>query len=170
MEQIQAIPQPVIGMVQGMATAAGCQLAATCDLVVAAESATFATPGVKIGLFCTTPMIALSRAVGRKKALEMLLTGEPLSAKDALLHGLVNKVAPDESLEAETLALAKKIAEAPFEVVSGGKRAFYDQIEQTQKTAYRYAQEVMPIATCAEAAREGIQAFLDKRPPKWIKG
>ena len=92
MEQIQAIPQPVIGMVQGMATAAGCQLAATCDLVVAAETATFATPGVKIGLFCTTPMIALSRAVGRKKALEMLLTGEPLSAKDALIHGLVNKV------------------------------------------------------------------------------
>jgi enoyl-CoA hydratase/carnithine racemase len=167
METIQGIPQPVIAQVQGIATAAGCQLAATCDLVVAAETARFATPGVKIGLFCSTPMVALSRAVGRKKALEMLLTGEPISADDALRHGLVNRVVPADRLEAETRALAERIADASPFVVSLGKNAFYRQIDLPQGLAYDYAKEVMSLNALAADAQEGMCAFLEKRKPDW---
>lgn len=170
METIQAIPQPVIAQVQGMATAAGCQLAATCDLVVAAASARFATPGVKIGLFCSTPMVALSRAVGRKKALEMLLTGEPISAQEALVHGLVSRVVPDEELEAQTWQLAQKIASASPYVVALGKQAFYRQLELPQEHAYAYTKEVMALNSLAEDAQEGMCAFLEKRPPVWKDG
>jgi enoyl-CoA hydratase/carnithine racemase len=170
MERIQGIPQPVIAMVQGLATAAGCQLAASCDLVIAGESAKFATPGVRIGYFCVTPMVALTRSVGHKKAMEMLLTGEPLAAQDALVLGLVNRVVPDAQLRDETMALARSIAETPLAVLAEGKRAFYHQIEQDQGTAYRYAQEVMAAAALSEEAQEGIRAFKEKRRPRWKTG
>ena len=167
METIQAIPQPVIARVHGVATAAGCQLAATCDLVVAAEEARFATPGVKIGLFCSTPMVALSRAVGQKKAMEMLLTGDFISAEEALAEGLVNKVVPSEELEAETEKLAGKIAEASPLVVGVGKQAFYRQIEMPVEQAYAYTKEVMSFNASFADAQEGICAFLEKRKPDW---
>jgi enoyl-CoA hydratase/carnithine racemase len=167
MGTIQSIPQPVIAQVQGIATAAGCQLAATCDLVVAAEDARFATPGVKIGLFCSTPMVALSRAVGRKKALEMLLTGEPLSAREAREAGLVNRVVPAPELAAETMALAAKIAASSSYVVGLGKGAFYQQIEMPQPLAYTYTKEVMALNATAADAQEGMGAFLEKRAPHW---
>jgi enoyl-CoA hydratase/carnithine racemase len=167
METIQSIPQPVIAQVHGIATAAGCQLAATCDLVVASENARFATPGVKIGLFCSTPMVALSRAVGQKKAMEMLLTGEFVSAEEALAEGLVNKVVPAEELEAETRKLAEKAAEASPLVVGVGKQAFYRQLEMPTEQAYAYTKEVMSFNASFTDAQEGICAFLEKRQPKW---
>lgn len=167
MEKIQAIPQPVIAQVHGIATAAGCQLVATCDLAVAAADARFATPGVKIGLFCSTPMVALTRAVGRKKSMEMLLTGEPISAEEALAVGLINKVVPAESLEAETMALAKKIEKASSFTIGIGKQAFYRQLEMPQHLAYSYAKEVMSLNAKALDAQEGICAFLEKRTPAW---
>jgi enoyl-CoA hydratase/carnithine racemase len=167
METIQSIPQPVIAQVHGIATAAGCQLAATCDLVVASEDAHFATPGVKIGLFCSTPMVALSRAVGQKKAVEMLLTGEFVSAEEALAEGLVNKVVPTENLEAETRKLAEKIAEASPLVVAVGKQAFYRQLEMPTGQAYAYTKEVMSFNATFADAQEGICAFLEKRKPEW---
>ena len=167
METIQSIPQPVIAQVHGIATAAGCQLAATCDLVVASEDARFATPGVKIGLFCSTPMVALSRAVGQKKAMEMLLTGEFVSAEEALAEGLVNKVVPAEELEAETRKLAEKAAEASPLVVGVGKQAFYRQLEMPTEQAYAYTKEVMSFNASFTDAQEGICAFLEKRQPKW---
>ncbi|MEJ7870869.1 MAG: enoyl-CoA hydratase [Rubrobacteraceae bacterium] len=167
MQTIQAIPQPVIAQVHGVATAAGCQLAATCDLVVAAEQASFATPGVKIGLFCSTPMVALSRAVGQKKAMEMLLTGEFISAEEARAEGLVNRVVPAGELEAETRALAEKIAEASPLVVGVGKQAFYRQLEMTTDQAYAYTKEVMSFNATFADAQEGICAFLEKRNPEW---
>jgi enoyl-CoA hydratase/carnithine racemase len=167
METIQRIPQPVIAQVQGMATAAGCQLAATCDLVVAAREARFATPGVKIGLFCSTPMVALSRAVGRKKALEMLLTGEPISAVEAQAAGLVNRVVSAEELVEATRTLAEQIAAASHYVVGIGKQAFYQQIDLAQHQAYRYAREVMAFNATAADAQEGMGAFLEKRAPQW---
>jgi enoyl-CoA hydratase/carnithine racemase len=167
METIQSIPQPVIAQVHGIATAAGCQLAATCDLVVASEDARFATPGVKIGLFCSTPMVALSRAVGQKKAMEMLLTGEFVSAEEALAEGLVNKVVPAEELEAETRKLAEKTAEASPLVVGVGKQAFYRQLEMPTEQAYAYTKEVMSFNASFADAQEGICAFLEKRQPKW---
>jgi enoyl-CoA hydratase/carnithine racemase len=167
METIQAIPQPVIAQVHDVATAAGCQLAATCDLVIASEDARFATPGVKIGLFCSTPMVALSRAVGQKKAMEMLLTGEFISAEEALAEGLVNKVVPAEDLEAETRALAEKIAEASPLVVGVGKGAFYRQLEMPTEQAYAYTKEVMSFNATFADAQEGICAFLEKRKPEW---
>jgi enoyl-CoA hydratase/carnithine racemase len=167
METIQSIPQPVIAQVHGIATAAGCQLAATCDLVVASEDARFATPGVKIGLFCSTPMVALSRAVGQKKAMEMLLTGEFVSAEEALAEGLVNKVVPAEELEAETRKLAEKIAEASPLVVGIGKQAFYRQLEMPSEQAYAYTKEVMSFNASFADAQEGICAFLEKRKPEW---
>jgi len=170
MDTIQSIPQPVIAQVHGVATAAGCQLAATCDVVVAGASAQFATPGVKIGLFCSTPMVALSRAVGRKKAMEMLLTGEPISAQEALVHGLVSRVVPDEELEAETRRLAHKIAQASPYVVALGKQAFYRQIELPQQHAYAYTKEVMTLNSLAADAQEGMGAFLEKRAPVWKRG
>ena len=167
METIQSLPQPVIAQVHGVATAAGCQLAATCDLVVASEDARFATPGVRIGLFCSTPMVALSRAVGQKKAMEMLLTGEFISAEEALAEGLVNKVVPVEELEAKTHALAEKIAEASPFVVGVGKGAFYRQLQMPTEQAYSYTKEVMSFNATFADAQEGICAFLEKRQPKW---
>ena len=167
MAKLQSIPQPVIAEVQGMATAAGCQLVAACDLAIAAEEATFATPGVRIGLFCSTPMVALSRAVGRKRALEMLLTGEAIDAPTAADWGLVNRVVPAEHLRAETVMLARRIAEASDRVVELGKNAFYTQIDLDQAKAYAYAQEVMSTNAVAFDAQEGISAFLEKRAPCW---
>jgi enoyl-CoA hydratase/carnithine racemase len=167
MARLQSIPQPVIAEVQGMATAAGCQLVATCDLAIAAEEARFTTPGVRIGLFCTTPMVALSRAVGRKRALEMLLTGEAIDAQTAADWGLVNRVVPADQLRAETVRLARRIAEASDMVVAMGKSAFYAQIDLEQPKAYAYAQEVMSRNAVACDAQEGISAFLGKRAPSW---
>jgi enoyl-CoA hydratase/carnithine racemase len=167
METIQAIPQPVIAQIHGVATAAGCQLAATCDLVVASEDTCFATPGVKIGLFCSTPMVALSRAIGQKKAMQMLLTGEFISADEALAEGLVNEVVPTGELEAETRALAEKIAEASPLVVGVGKVAFYKQLEMPVEQAYAYTREVMSFNATFADAQEGMCAFLEKRKPEW---
>ena len=167
METVQAIPQPVIAKVHGGATAAGCQLAATCDLVVAAGEARFATPGVKIGLFCSTPMVALSRAIGQKKAMEMLLTGDFISAQEALAEGLVNKVVAAEDLEEETRKLAEKITEASLLVVGVGKQAFYRQIEMPVEQAYAYTKEVMSFNASFADAQEGMCAFLEKRKPEW---
>jgi enoyl-CoA hydratase/carnithine racemase len=167
MLKIQSIPQPVIAEVQGVATAAGCQLVATCDLAVAAEEAMFATPGVRIGLFCTTPMVALTRAVGRKRALQMLLTGQLVDARSAAEWGLINQVVPAAELQAATLNLASKIAEASPLVVGIGKQAFYTQIDLDQPKAYGYAKEVMSMNALAADAQEGITAFLEKRPPCW---
>jgi enoyl-CoA hydratase/carnithine racemase len=167
METVQAIPQPVIAKVHGVATAAGCQLAATCDLIVAAEEARFATPGVKIGLFCSTPMVALSRAVGQKKSMEMLLTGDFISAEDALAEGLVNRVVPAEELEAETRKLAEKIVDASPLVVGVGKQAFYRQIEMPVEQAYAYTKEIMSFNASFADAQEGMCAFLEKRKPEW---
>jgi enoyl-CoA hydratase/carnithine racemase len=167
MLKIQAIPQPVIAQVQGIATAAGCQLVATCDLAVCSSEATFATPGVKNGLFCSTPMVALTRAVGRKRAMEMLLTGKSIDAASAAAWGLVNRVVPPAGLEAETRKLACQIAEASPLTISTGKQAYYAQIELDQPRAYAYAKEVMSTNATAFDAQEGITAFLEKRPACW---
>jgi enoyl-CoA hydratase/carnithine racemase len=167
MTKLQSIPQPVIAEVQGIATAAGCQLVATCDLAIAAEEAAFATPGVKIGLFCTTPMVALSRAVGRKRALEMLLTGEPIDAHRAAEWGLVNRVVALGQLRAETRQLADRIAAASELVVALGKQAYYTQVDLDQPKAYAYAKEVMSLNSLAHDAQEGIASFLEKRTPCW---
>lgn len=167
MTLIQRIPQPVIAEVQGMATAAGCQLVATCDLAVAAESAKFATPGVRIGLFCSTPMVALTRAVGRKRALEMLLTGVPIDAATAADWGLVNRVVAASELRTTTETLARQIAEASSMTIGIGKQAFYSQIDLDQAKAYDYTKEVMSLNAMAADAQEGICAFLEKRTPQW---
>jgi enoyl-CoA hydratase/carnithine racemase len=167
MTRIQSIPQPVIAEVQGLATAAGCQLVATCDLAVAAEDARFATPGVRIGLFCTTPMVALSRAVGRKRALQMLLTGDQIDARTAADWGLVNSVVPAGELRAETRQLAARIAEASPVTLAIGKQAFYSQIDLDQPKAYAYAKEIMTMNSMAADAQEGISAFLGKRAACW---
>ena len=167
MQKIQAIPQPVVAAVQGIATAAGCQLVATCDMAIAAEDAVFATPGVKIGLFCTTPMVALTRAVGRKRALEMLLTGRPVDAPTAAAWGLINRAVPAAELEGEARKLALQCAEASSFTVALGKQAFYAQIELDQARAYAYAKEVMTMNALAEDAQEGMAAFLEKRSPCW---
>ncbi|HVP43970.1 MAG TPA: enoyl-CoA hydratase [Terriglobales bacterium] len=167
MTTIQSIPQPVIAEVQGMATAAGCQLVASCDLAIAVEEASFATPGVRIGLFCTTPMVALSRAVGRKRALQMLMTGEPISAATAAEWGLINSVVPAARLREETRKLACHIAQASPLTVALGKQAYYSQIDLDQPKAYAYAKEVMSMNSLAQDAQEGISAFLQKRPACW---
>jgi len=167
MLKIQAIPQPVIAEVQGVATAAGCQLVAACDLAIAAEEAWFATPGVKIGLFCTTPMVALTRAIGSKRALRMLLTGDPVDARTAAEWGLINEVVPAAELVAATRELAAKVAEASSLVVAIGKQAFYTQIDMDTPKAYAYAKEVMSLNAMAADAQEGIGAFLGKRAPCW---
>ena len=167
MEKIQRLPQPVIAQVHGVATAAGCQLVAACDLAVADEDTLFGTPGVKIGLFCTTPGVPLVRAVGRKRALEMLLTGRMISAQEAEQYGLVNKVVPGDQLAAETRTLAKKIAEASALTLSIGKEAFYTQVNLADFQAYDYAKRVIVTNLFAEDAREGLSAFLEKRKPTW---
>jgi enoyl-CoA hydratase/carnithine racemase len=167
MTKIQSVPQPVIAQVQGIATAAGCQLVATCDLAIASDQAAFATPGVKIGLFCTTPMVALSRAIGRKRAMEMLLTGKLVDAATAAEWGLVNRVVPAAELESATRELACKIAEASSFTVGLGKQAYYAQIDLDQPKAYAYAKEVMTLNSLAHDAQEGISAFLEKRVACW---
>lgn len=168
MEKIQSIPQPVIAEVQGVATAAGCQLVATCDLAISVEEASFATPGVRIGLFCTTPMVALSRAIGRKRALEMLMTGDMVPAATAAEWGLVNKVVPAVRLRGETRALALRIAQASPVTLAIGKQAYYTQIDLDQPKAYAYAKEIMTMNSLAADAQEGISAFLEKRPACWV--
>jgi enoyl-CoA hydratase/carnithine racemase len=167
METIQTIPQPVIAEVAGIATAAGCQLVATCDLAVASTGATFATPGVKIGLFCTTPMVALTRSIGRKRAMEMLLTGRPIDAATAADWGLVNAVVEPDRLAAATHELARGIASSAGFVVGLGKAAFYAQIDLDQPKAYAYAKEVMSMNALAADAQEGMDAFVSKRAPAW---
>lgn len=167
MARIVETPQPVIAEVARVATAAGCQLVAACDLAVASTQASFATPGVRIGLFCSTPMVALTRAIGRKRAMEMLVTGDPIDAKTALDWGLVNRVVSPERLHAAALELAGKIASASRAVVGIGKAAFYAQIDLDQASAYRYTKDVMTRNALEPDAREGIAAFLEKRAPKW---
>ncbi len=167
MHAVQSIPQPVIARVHGIATAAGCQLVATCDLAIAGESAKFATPGVKIGLFCSTPMVALSRAIGRKRAMEMLLSGQPIDAHTAAEWGLVNRVVAASDLVSETRKLAMLIADASSLTVGIGKQAFYAQIDLDQAKAYDYTKEVMSQNAMAADAQEGIGAFLEKRKPVW---
>jgi enoyl-CoA hydratase/carnithine racemase len=167
---IVRLPQPVIARVQGIATAAGCQLVASCDLAVAAASARFATPGVNIGLFCSTPMVALSRNVARKHAMEMLLTGEMIGAEDAQRFGLVNRVVPDAQLEEATRALAETIAAKSGHVLRIGKEAFYRQLELGVEDAYAYTSRVMTENMMARDAEEGIGAFLEKRKPEWREG
>jgi enoyl-CoA hydratase/carnithine racemase len=167
MTKIQSIAQPVIAQVQGIATAAGCQLVATCDLAIASSEAKFATPGVTNGLFCSTPMVALTRAVGRKRAMEMLLTARMIDAEMAADWGLVNRVVAPEALAEETRKLACDIAGRSSLTVAIGKQAFYSQIELDQPRAYAYAKEVMSMNAAAYDAQEGITAFLEKRSPCW---
>jgi enoyl-CoA hydratase/carnithine racemase len=167
MQAIIRLPKPVIARVHGVATAAGCQLVASCDLVVASEDARFATPGVNIGLFCSTPMVALSRAVPTKHAMEMLLTGDMMPAVRAREIGLVNRVVPPAALEAEAMALARQIAAKSPLTLKIGKEAFYRQAEMDLASAYAYASEVMTRNMMAADAAEGIDAFLEKRQPHW---
>jgi enoyl-CoA hydratase/carnithine racemase len=167
MQAIVHLPKPVVAAVQGVATAAGCQLVASCDLAVASEAATFATPGVDIGLFCSTPMVALTRNVPRKQAMEMLLTGEPVAAATALSIGLVNRVVPAGTEREAAIALAQKVALKSAYTVKLGKAAFYRQAEMSLADAYRYAAEVMTENMMARDAEEGIGAFIEKREPKW---
>ena len=167
MDTVQRVPQPVIAAVQGVATAAGCQLVATCDLAIASEQASFATPGVKIGLFCSTPMVAVSRNIGRKRALEMLLTGKPIDAHTAADWGLVNRVVQAEELDAAALELAHQVSSASPLTLRIGKHAFYRQIDASQEEAYRLMSETMSENAMTCDAQEGMSAFLEKRQPTW---
>ncbi len=167
METIHRVPQPVIAKVHGIATAAGCQLVAACDLAVATEDALFATPGVKIGLFCSTPMVPLSRAIGRKRALEMLLTGNPIPAAKALEWGLVNRVVPAAQLDETVDELVAAISRSSPFTVKLGKETFYEQVDLDERQAYDLTKTVMAMNSSANDAQEGICAFLDKRPPNW---
>jgi enoyl-CoA hydratase/carnithine racemase len=167
MQQIVNLPQPIIAAVQGMATAAGCQLVASCDLAVASRQARFATPGVDIGLFCSTPMVALSRNVSRKHAMEMLLTGDAASADDAYRIGLINRVVDSGTEREEAFAFARNIADKSSHVVRIGKEGFYRQADMNLADAYRYVSEVMVENLMAHDAEEGLKAFIDKREPKW---
>jgi enoyl-CoA hydratase/carnithine racemase len=167
MQTVHEVPQPVLAKVHGIATAAGCQLVAACDLVVAAEGTRFATPGVKIGLFCSTPMVPVSRAVGRKRAMEMLLTGEPIDADTALDWGLVNRVVPSDDLEAAVVELVQAILRSSAYTVATGKRAFYSQVDRAEDDAYEHCELVMTENALAHDAQEGMTAFLEKREPVW---
>jgi enoyl-CoA hydratase/carnithine racemase len=167
MQAVVHLPKPVVAAVQGIATAAGCQLVASCDLAVASDAAGFATPGVDIGLFCSTPMVALSRNVPRKQAMEMLLTGEPISAETAREIGLINHVVPAGTERDAAIALAQKVALKSAYTIKLGKEAFYRQAEMSLTEAYRYAAEVMTENMMARDAEEGIGAFIEKREPKW---
>ena len=167
MEAIRLLPKPVIAQVQGLATAAGCQLVATCDIAVAADTAAFATPGVQIGLFCTTPGVAVARSIMPKKAMEMLLTGQPIPAQEALDFGLISRIVPAEELETHTMQLARQIAAASAHTLALGKAAFYRQVEMNRPDAYRFAGKIMVDNLLAADAHEGITAFLEKRPPVW---
>jgi enoyl-CoA hydratase/carnithine racemase len=167
MATIHKVPQPVIAQVEGIATAAGCQLVAACDLAVAAQDARFATPGVKIGLFCSTPMVPLSRAIGRKRAMDMLLTGRPIDAETALAWGLVNRVVPAEALKGEVDSLVEAVARTSPLTVGIGKEAFYAQIDMDEPSAYDLTKAVMVMNAGADDAQEGMSAFLEKRQPSW---
>jgi enoyl-CoA hydratase/carnithine racemase len=167
METIKELPQPVIAKVHGIATAAGCQLVAACDLAVAADGTRFATPGVKIGLFCSTPMVPVSRAIGRKRAMQMLLTGEPIDALTARDWGLVNQVFPADELDAAVAKLVESIARSSGYTVATGKHAFYAQVDRPEHEAYEHCQVVMTANALAADAQEGMSAFLEKRPPAW---
>lgn len=167
MQAVVSQPQPVIAAVEGVATAAGCQLVASCDLAIAGEAATFCTPGVDIGLFCSTPAVALARNVGRKHAMEMLLTGAFVPARDALAMGLVNRVVPAGGARDAALALARKIAEKPAATIRSGKQTFNAQLARPLPEAYDIAARAMVEAMLAPDAKEGIGAFIDKRAPKW---
>jgi enoyl-CoA hydratase/carnithine racemase len=167
MMTITDLPQPVIAKVHGLATAAGCQLVATCDLAVASTAATFATPGVNIGAFCATPSVALGRVVGRKQAMEMLLTGEPVSAERAHAIGLVNRVVPPESLGAAVATLATLIASKSAAAITTGKQVFYRQLELPLGEAYRLAGHAIACDFFTEDGKEGLDAFLGKRAPRW---
>uniref|UniRef100_A0A674HC19 Enoyl-CoA hydratase domain-containing protein 3, mitochondrial n=1 Tax=Taeniopygia guttata TaxID=59729 RepID=A0A674HC19_TAEGU len=167
MTLIQKLPVPVIAKVNGLATAAGCQLVASCDIAVASEKSQFATPGVNIGLFCSTPAVALGRSLPRKVALEMLFTGEPLSAHEALMHGLVSKVVPEDKLEEETMKISQKICESSKSVLALGKATFYRQITQDLDTAYKITTKVMVDNLTLRDGQEGIEAFVQKRKPVW---
>jgi enoyl-CoA hydratase/carnithine racemase len=167
MQAIVTHPRPVIAEVQGVATAAGCQLVASCDLAIAASTAKFATPGVNIGLFCSTPMVALSRNVPRKAAMAMLLTGDMVSAEDAVQLGLINRAVSPDTLRTETNALAAKIAAKPYATIRTGKHAFYQQLEMPMAAAYDYAAKVMADNMMHAESQEGIGAFLEKRHPNW---
>ena len=167
MEAIRLLPQPVIAQVQGLATAAGCQLVATCDLAVASEDSGFCTPGVQIGLFCSTPAVALSRAVNPKQAMEMLLTGIPITAQTAMDWGLINRVVPEDQLEDSVMQLAWHIAKASSYTLAVGKQAFYRQLQVDRPAAYDMAQRTMVENLLTYDAQEGITAFLEKREPEW---
>ena len=167
MKKIVALPQPVIAKVQGMATAAGCQLVATCDLAIAAEHCRFAVSGVNLGLFCSTPAVALSRNVSRKRAMKMLLTGEFIDAETALEYGLVNQLSTDEKLDQDVLALANNIAGKPPKVVQLGKKLFYQQLDQDLDQAYCDATDAISGNMMLDETREGIDAFIEKRKPNW---
>lgn len=167
MLRLQQLPQPVLAQVHGIATAAGCQLVAACDLAIAETGARFATPGVKVGLFCTTPMIPLVRLIGRRRAMEMLLTGRFVSAQEAEHFGLVNRLAPADQLAEETRKWALELAQFSRFTLALGKRAFYEQIDLDETSAYNYAKEVISINCMAEDAQEGMGAFLEKRKPQW---
>ncbi|HVF33648.1 MAG TPA: enoyl-CoA hydratase [Acidimicrobiales bacterium] len=167
MEALHRAPQPVIAKVRGVATAAGCQLVAACDLAVVEEGARFATPGVRIGLFCSTPMVPVTRAVGRKRALQLLLTGEMIDARTAADWGLVNLVVPARDLDRAVADLVSKIAEASAPIVATGKAAFYDSIDLAESDAYAHTCRVMAANAADADAQEGIAAFLGKRPPTW---
>jgi enoyl-CoA hydratase/carnithine racemase len=167
MELVHEVQQPVIAKVHGIATAAGCQLVAACDLAVAADGTRFATPGVKIGLFCSTPMVPVSRAVGRKRAMQMLLTGEAIDAPTAVDWGLINRVVPADQLEAAVGELVDAIAGSSAYTVSTGKQAFYSQIDRPEDQAYEQSELVMTENALAHDAQEGMTAFLEKRAPVW---
>jgi enoyl-CoA hydratase/carnithine racemase len=167
MQTLQRLPQPVIAQVHGVATAGGCQLVAACDLAIAENGARFAVPGVKIGLFCSTPMVPLVRVVGRRRALDMLLSGRFISAQEALDFGLVNRVASAETLDAETEKWAQEMAAFSLFTLGFGKRAFYRQVDMDEDSAYGYAKEAIALNCLAEDAREGMGAFLEKRTPRW---
>jgi enoyl-CoA hydratase/carnithine racemase len=164
---LHALPQPVIAQVQGTATAAGCQLVAACDLAVASENARFATPGVKVGLFCSTPMVPVTRVVGRRRALQMLLTGEPIGARTALDWGLVNEVVAPDDLDHAVEALAHTMLQFSSHVIALGKRAFYAQVDRDEESAYAESRVVMAANAADEDAQEGFTAFLEKRDPTW---
>jgi enoyl-CoA hydratase/carnithine racemase len=167
MEHIQRLPQPVIARGQGPATAAGAQLVASCDLAVAVDDAWFATPGVQIGLFCTTPMVPVSRAVGQKRAMQMLLTGEPVPAETAVEWGLINEAVPADQLDAAVNRLAEKIAGFSSDTIAIGKRAFYAQTGLPAPSAYEVAAPIMAANAATDDAQEGMSAFLEKRTPQW---
>ncbi len=167
MLKILNLPQPVIARVHGMATAAGCQLVATCDLAVSSEQAKYAVSGIRVGLFCSTPAVALSRNISRKRAMEMLMTGEFIDARTALEYGLVNRVVPDQELDSAVFELTSRIIRHPHRVVSLGKKGFYQQINQDVDTAYGGAAQAISGNMMLPETREGIDAFIEKRPPNW---